>query len=97
MAPPWLSTLASIGMAVGPPLVYVDQTVSIIKKKYALFTCSTDSLLIQLRYSEILRGFLETFVPFCAQIIPFLVLIDRLVDQVAGQYHPMLLLAWRAL
>jgi len=33
MAPPWLSNLASIGMAVGPPLVYADQTVSIIKKK----------------------------------------------------------------
>ncbi|KAH9989843.1 hypothetical protein BJV77DRAFT_1145000 [Russula vinacea] len=33
MAPPWLSTLASIGMAVGPPLVYVDQATSIIKKK----------------------------------------------------------------
>ncbi|KAI0296019.1 hypothetical protein BC826DRAFT_1091258 [Russula brevipes] len=33
MAPPWVSTLASIGMAVGPPLVYVDQTVSIVKKK----------------------------------------------------------------
>ncbi|KAI9464565.1 hypothetical protein BJY52DRAFT_1249957 [Lactarius psammicola] len=33
MAPPWLSTLASIGMAVGPPLVYADQTVSIIRKK----------------------------------------------------------------
>jgi solute carrier family 66, member 2 len=32
----WLSTLASVGMAVGPPLVYLDQTVSIIKKKYAL-------------------------------------------------------------
>ncbi|KAI0305949.1 hypothetical protein B0F90DRAFT_1694838 [Multifurca ochricompacta] len=33
MIPPWLSTLASTGMAIGPPLVYVDQTVSIIKKK----------------------------------------------------------------
>ncbi|KAF8498701.1 hypothetical protein F5888DRAFT_1691198 [Russula emetica] len=33
MAPHWLSTLASVGMAVGPPLVYVDQTTSIIKKK----------------------------------------------------------------
>ncbi|KAF5383528.1 hypothetical protein D9615_003696 [Tricholomella constricta] len=31
--PSWLSTLASIGMAVGPPLVYVDQAVSIIRKK----------------------------------------------------------------
>jgi hypothetical protein len=40
MAPPWLSTLASIGMAVGPPLVYVDQTTSIIKKKYALLLSS---------------------------------------------------------
>ncbi|TDL23645.1 hypothetical protein BD410DRAFT_143564 [Rickenella mellea] len=30
---PWLSTLASIGMAVGPPLVYADQTVSIVRRK----------------------------------------------------------------
>jgi len=35
MAPHWLSTLASIGMAVGPPLVYADQTISIVKKKDA--------------------------------------------------------------
>ncbi|KAI0265515.1 hypothetical protein BGY98DRAFT_1034957 [Russula aff. rugulosa BPL654] len=33
MAPHWLSTLASVGMAVGPPLVYADQTASIVKKK----------------------------------------------------------------
>ncbi|KAJ7050565.1 hypothetical protein C8F01DRAFT_1178832 [Mycena amicta] len=31
----WLSTLASIGMAIGPPLVYADQTFSIVKKKDA--------------------------------------------------------------
>ncbi|EAU90124.2 hypothetical protein CC1G_05662 [Coprinopsis cinerea okayama7 len=35
MAPGWVSTLASIGMAVGPPLVYADQAVSIIRKKDA--------------------------------------------------------------
>ncbi|KAH9975867.1 hypothetical protein BGW80DRAFT_1168805 [Lactifluus volemus] len=35
MIPPWLSSLASIGMAIGPPLVYLDQTVSMIKKKDA--------------------------------------------------------------
>ncbi|TFL01931.1 hypothetical protein BDV98DRAFT_612237 [Pterulicium gracile] len=29
----WLSTLASVGMAVGPPLVYADQAVSIIRKR----------------------------------------------------------------
>jgi hypothetical protein len=29
----WLSTAASIGMAVGPPLVYADQAFSIIKNK----------------------------------------------------------------
>ncbi|AFR94818.2 hypothetical protein C343_02904 [Cryptococcus neoformans C23] len=28
-----ISTLAAIGMAVGPPLIYVDQAISIIKKK----------------------------------------------------------------
>lgn len=38
MLPPWLSTLASIGMAVGPPLVYADQTYSILRKKYVLDT-----------------------------------------------------------
>ena len=34
--PGWLSTFASVGMAVSPPLVYVDQTFSIVKKKCAL-------------------------------------------------------------
>ncbi|EGO22214.1 hypothetical protein SERLADRAFT_409799 [Serpula lacrymans var. lacrymans S7.9] len=33
MIPSWLSTLASVGMAVGPPLVYVDQGISIVRKK----------------------------------------------------------------
>lgn len=37
MLPSWLSTLASIGMAVGPPLVYADQTVSIVRKKCVFF------------------------------------------------------------
>jgi len=35
MAPHWVSTLASIGMAVGPPLVYADQTISIVRKRDA--------------------------------------------------------------
>ncbi|PIL25050.1 hypothetical protein GSI_12939 [Ganoderma sinense ZZ0214-1] len=29
----WLSSLASIGMAIGPPLVYADQAYSIVKKR----------------------------------------------------------------
>jgi len=29
----WLSTAASVGMAVGPPLVYADQAYSIVKRK----------------------------------------------------------------
>ncbi|KAF9258878.1 hypothetical protein L218DRAFT_964061 [Marasmius fiardii PR-910] len=29
----WLSTLSSIGMAVGPPLVYADQAYSIVRRK----------------------------------------------------------------
>ncbi|GAB1518226.1 hypothetical protein RhiTH_001285 [Rhizoctonia solani] len=29
----WISTLSSIGMAVGPPLVYADQAVSIVRNK----------------------------------------------------------------
>lgn len=32
----WLSALASIGMAAGPPLVYVDQAYSIVNKRCAL-------------------------------------------------------------
>ncbi|KAF8801272.1 hypothetical protein BYT27DRAFT_7115291 [Phlegmacium glaucopus] len=35
MLPSWLSTIASIGMAVGPPLVYADQAFSIVRKKDA--------------------------------------------------------------
>jgi len=35
MLPSWLSTVASIGMAVGPPLVYADQAFSIVRKKDA--------------------------------------------------------------
>jgi len=31
--PSWLSTAASVGMAVGPPLVYADQSVSMVRKK----------------------------------------------------------------
>ena len=34
MLPQWLSIISSVGMAVGPPLVYADQTVSIVRKKY---------------------------------------------------------------
>ncbi|KAF8885025.1 hypothetical protein BD779DRAFT_1535048 [Infundibulicybe gibba] len=30
---PWLSNLATAGMAFGPPLVYADQAVSIVRKK----------------------------------------------------------------
>ncbi|OCH91027.1 hypothetical protein OBBRIDRAFT_556842 [Obba rivulosa] len=33
MIPSWVSTLASIGMAVGPPLVYADQAYSIVRRK----------------------------------------------------------------
>ncbi|KAL1696548.1 hypothetical protein GGG16DRAFT_84960 [Schizophyllum commune] len=33
MVAAWLSTAAAIGMAVGPPLVYADQAVSIVRKK----------------------------------------------------------------
>ncbi|KAI9461450.1 hypothetical protein HD554DRAFT_2129749 [Boletus coccyginus] len=33
MIPSWIAAISSIGMAVGPPLVYVDQGVSIVRKK----------------------------------------------------------------
>ncbi|PAV20108.1 pq loop repeat protein [Pyrrhoderma noxium] len=36
MIPGWLSIIASVGMAFGPPLVYADQTISIIKKKSSI-------------------------------------------------------------
>ena len=35
MLPAWFSTVASVGMAIGPPLVYADQAVSIIRRKCA--------------------------------------------------------------
>lgn len=37
MLPSWISTLASIGMAVGPPLVYADQSISMVRKKPVFF------------------------------------------------------------
>lgn len=40
----WVSVLASVGMAVGPPLVYADQTFSIIKKKYVFANTLRDLL-----------------------------------------------------
>ncbi|KAH7881803.1 hypothetical protein F5I97DRAFT_2076531 [Phlebopus sp. FC_14] len=33
MLPSWVSTVSSIGMAVGPPLVYADQATSIVRKR----------------------------------------------------------------
>lgn len=30
---PWISVVSSVGMAIGPPLVYADQAVSIVRKK----------------------------------------------------------------
>jgi len=33
MIPSWIAVASSVGMAVGPPLVYVDQGVSIVRKK----------------------------------------------------------------
>ncbi|KAI0675437.1 hypothetical protein C8Q78DRAFT_963222 [Trametes maxima] len=33
MVATWISTLASVGMAVGPPLVYADQAYSIVRKQ----------------------------------------------------------------
>lgn len=71
MAPPWLSTVASIGMAVGPPLVYLDQTVSIIKKKYALLLAARIIYSHRPAILGMLLVFLETFVQFCAHITPF--------------------------
>ncbi|KAI6001042.1 hypothetical protein F5J12DRAFT_723880 [Pisolithus orientalis] len=41
MLPPWVSVTASVGMAVGPPLVYADQAVSIVRKKHASLRDST--------------------------------------------------------
>ncbi|KIM68077.1 hypothetical protein SCLCIDRAFT_1209461 [Scleroderma citrinum Foug A] len=33
MLPSWISVASSVGMAIGPPLVYADQAVSIVRKK----------------------------------------------------------------
>lgn len=37
MVASWLSIVASVGMAVGPPCVYADQAISIVRKKYVMF------------------------------------------------------------
>lgn len=70
MVPPWLSTLASIGMAVGPPLVYADQTVSMFRKK-CLFICYIMAYLYLTQSStlEIQLVFLETYVRYCAYVM----------------------------
>ncbi|KAN0136976.1 hypothetical protein V8E53_005211 [Lactarius tabidus] len=57
MAPHWLSNLASIGMAVGPPLVYADQTVSIIKKKARASTSFSRDICAVLLVTNITRCF----------------------------------------
>ena len=56
-------------MAVGPPLVYADQTVSIIKKKY-VSTCyiMTYPPLTQPPIIEIQLDFLGISVQFCAHV-----------------------------
>lgn len=43
MVAAWISTVASVGMAVGPPLVYADQAFSIVRKKYVYYAslCTT--------------------------------------------------------
>ncbi|KAN0088575.1 hypothetical protein V8E55_005632 [Tylopilus felleus] len=33
MIPSWIAALSSVGMAIGPPLVYVDQGLSIVRKR----------------------------------------------------------------
>ncbi|KAF8159759.1 hypothetical protein B0H34DRAFT_674064 [Crassisporium funariophilum] len=47
MVASWVSTAASIGMAVGPPLVYADQAISIVRKKYPSRNHFEIALLIQ--------------------------------------------------
>lgn len=45
MVATWISNVASIGMAVGPPLVYADQAASIIRKKCVLHNLQASGLL----------------------------------------------------
>lgn len=39
VAAAWISTVASVGMAVGPPLVYADQAFSMVRKKRVVILC----------------------------------------------------------
>ena len=96
MAPPWISVLASIGMAVGPPLVYVDQTTSIIKKKYVAFLASRDPHSSPLSRDS--TGFArDVCAVLCANHALFMCLMTNYAVQAACQYYSVLLLARRAL
>ena len=96
MAPPWVSVLASIGMAVGPPLVYVDQTTSIIKKKYVAFLASRDPHSSPLSRDS--TGFArDVCAVLCANHALFMCLMTNCAVQAACQYYSVLLLARRAL
>lgn len=44
----WVSTSAAVGMAIGPPLVYVDQAVSIVRKKRVLLRFRLTHVLLKL-------------------------------------------------
>ncbi|KAL4063211.1 hypothetical protein J3A83DRAFT_4298274 [Scleroderma citrinum] len=47
MLPSWISVASSIGMAIGPPLVYADQAVSIVRKKDSTGFSRDFALLLQ--------------------------------------------------
>ncbi|KAI0033681.1 hypothetical protein K488DRAFT_77756 [Vararia minispora EC-137] len=55
MLPTWMSTIASVGMAIGPSLVYADQTYSIIRKKNA--TGFSKDVCAVMLFSNIMRCF----------------------------------------
>lgn len=44
VAPAWISTVASVGMAVGPPLVYADQAFSMVRKKRVNFAWRSETM-----------------------------------------------------
>ena len=64
--PKWMSTVASVGMAIGPSLVYADQAYSIVRKKYALSSLLQTAIPKLKAVTEMRRGFRVISVLYCA-------------------------------
>ncbi|KAG0709157.1 hypothetical protein DFH29DRAFT_886754 [Suillus ampliporus] len=64
----WISTVSAVGMAIGPPLVYVDQAVSIVRKKRGfLRSCNTRLFKLTCLFTRDSTGFSRDV---CAIFLP---------------------------